>query len=574
MRVDPITLEVMRNALYSITDEMSAALVRTAYSTNIKDRRDCSCAMYAADGKVIAQSEIGTPIHLGVMPKVISSMLQKFPIETMEEGDHYMLNTPYPAGPGHLNDITLMSPIHYEGKVIALVANQAHYVDVGGYAPGSMPFNVWEIFQEGIQIPAVKIVSKGKFMTDIVDLIQANIRTKNNFRGDFMAQAAANNVGRKRLLELVAKNGIQTTLFYTEEIMNYSERRMRAGIRELPDGVWEFEDFLEGTGIVDDIVKLKAKVEIRGDEILVDMAGSSPQVRGPINCRKPTVEAAVYYTMKCIVDPGLPPNDGAYRPISVEVTPGSVLSANYPASVVQSNIVTTQRIVDTLLGAMLQAVPNRVCAACSGTENIFILGGTDPRSGNLFTYIETYGGGQGATHYQDGMSGVHTHMTNTRNAPVEIMEQTHPLLVTEYALIPNSEGAGKYRGGFGMTRAVITEVDAMFTIGTDRGKFKPWGVFGGHEASGAGMFLQPENGEVRTLPLKCTVPVQKGDLLKTNTPGGGGWGDPFERDAEKVLWDVMEGLVSIERAASVYGVAIDAEKMTIDHEETKKLRGA
>jgi N-methylhydantoinase B len=205
MTVDPVTLEVMRNALYSITDEMSAALVRTAYSTNIKDRRDCSCAFYAADGKVIAQSEIGTPLHLGVMPKVIGSILLKYPTESMEEGDHYMLNTPYPAGPGHLNDITLMSPIHYKGKVIALVANQAHHVDVGGYAPGSMPFNVWEIFQEGMQIPAVKIISKGEQVPDVVDLIKTNIRTKNNFHGDFMAQVAANNVGRKRILKVCCR---------------------------------------------------------------------------------------------------------------------------------------------------------------------------------------------------------------------------------------------------------------------------------------------------------------------------------------------------------------------------------
>lgn len=572
MKADPITLEVMRNALYSITDEMSAALVRTAYSTNIKDRRDCSCALYTADGQVVAQSEIGTPLHLGVMPKVIQSILKKFSIQSMEPGDQFIMNTPYPAGPGHLNDITVMQPIHHNGKVIALVANQAHHVDVGGYAPGSMPFGVTEIFQEGLQIPPVKIVSRGDPVVDVMDLIRTNVRTRDAFKGDVMAQVAANNVGRKRYLELVKKHSAEEVLFYQKEIMDYSERRMRAGIRELPDGVYEFEDYLEGTGVTDEMINIRAKIEIDGDRVRVDFVGTHPQVKGPINCRKPTAEACVYYVMKCIVDPGLPPNEGAYRPIEVSVPEGSLVCADFPSSVVQSNIITTQRIVDVLLGAMFRAVPEKVCAACSGTENIVIIGGLNPGTGQYFNYIETYGGGQGATYYQDGMSGVHTHMTNTRNAPVEVIENSYPLLVEKYGLVTNSEGAGRYRGGFGMMREVITYVDAKFTIGTDRVKLKPWGLMGGLSAGTAKCCKISGDGEVSEIPAKFTGEISKGDKIIVITPGGGGWGSPTDRDPEKVLWDVVEGIVSVERAMDVYGVVIKPGTMKLDEQATMVLR--
>jgi len=571
-KVDPVTLEVMRNTLYSITDEMSAALVRTAYSTNIKDRRDCSCALYTSDGRVVAQSEIGTPLHLGVMPKVIKSILQKFNTAQMDPGDHFILNTPYPSGPGHLNDITIMHAIHCNGRVIALVANQAHHVDVGGYAPGSMPFGITEIFQEGIQIPASKIMSHGEIIIDVFELIKSNVRTKDEFSGDIMAQISANNVGRKRFLEVIKKYSLEEVSFYMDEIMNYSERRMRSGIRLLPQGEYEFEDYLEGTGISDEIINIRAKIMIQKSSINVDFSGTHPQVKGPINCKLPTVEACVYYVMKCIIDPGLPPNDGAYRSINLKVPEGCLLNAEFPASVVQSNIITTQRIVDVLLGAMFKAVPEKVCAACSGTESIVIIGGLNPKTNSYYNYVETYGGGQGATYCQDGMSGVHTHMTNTRNAPVEVIENNYPLFVEKYGLVPNSEGAGKYRGGFGMTREVVAFLDSKLTVGTDREKLRPWGVLGGHEASGSKTFKVLPDGKVVQLPAKFTGELDKQSKLIVITPGGGGWGDPFTRDPEKVLWDVVEGLVSINRARDVYGVIINPHKMEVNLGATKELR--
>jgi len=570
--IDPITLEVIRNALYSVSDEMSAALIRTAYSTNIKDRRDCSCAIYLTSGEVVAQSEIGTPLHLGVMPAVVQTVLRRFPPEAMDPGDDIIMNEPYPAGPGHLNDVTLVSPVFYQGRPVALVANQAHHVDVGGYAPGSMPFGVTETFQEGLQIPPVKIVKKDVIDEEIASLISDNVRTKTEFRGDLLAQVASNNVGERRFLELVAKYGQETALLYLREIMNYSERRMREGIRRIPDGTYGFEDFMEGDSITDDLIRIKVRVEVKADEVTADFTGSSAQVQGPLNCRKASTAACVYYVLKCIVDPGIPPNSGAYRPIHVIAPEGSILDSQYPHSTVHSNIITTQRIVDALLGAFLEAVPERVMAAHHGTQNLLNIGGTNPRTGRLYNYIETYGGGQGAFHNQDGMDGVHSHMTNTRNAPVEVIEATYPLRVERYGLVPDSEGPGKFRGGMGMQREfTFLAPESTITVSSDRNKIHPWGVFGGREAANAKCLLFQDGREVG-LPSKITRKVKGGERFRTVTSGGGGWGNPFERDPEKVRWDVLEGLVSLERARSEYGVAIDPETLEIDRKETGRLR--
>jgi len=571
-KIDPITLEVIRNALYSVSDEMSAALIRTAYSTNIKDRRDCSCAIYLTTGLVVAQSEIGTPLHLGVMPAVVDTVLKRFPPETMDPGDDIIMNETYPAGPGHLNDVTLVSPVFYKKKAVALVANQAHHVDVGGYAPGSMPFGVTETFQEGLQIPPVKIVKRDVIDEEIAALISDNVRTKTEFRGDLLAQVASNNVGERRFLELLTKYGEETVMLYLREIMNYSDRRMRDGIRRIPDGTYGFEDYMEGDSFTEDLIKIKVRVEVKGDEVLADFTGSSPQVQGPLNCRKASTAACVYYVLKCIVDPGIPPNSGAYRPIHVIAPEGSILDSQYPHSTVHSNIITTHRIVDALMGAFLEAVPERVMAAHHGTQNLLNIGGTNPRTKRLYNYIETYGGGQGAFHCQDGMDGVHSHMTNTRNAPVEVIEATYPLRVERYGLVADSEGPGKFRGGVGMQREfTFLAPESTITVSSDRNKIHPWGVFGGKEAANAKCLFFEEGQETR-FPSKITRKVKQGDRFRTATSGGGGWGNPLERDAEKVRWDVLEGLVSVERARTEYGVGIDPDSFEIDREETEKRR--
>jgi N-methylhydantoinase B len=573
MKVDPVTLEVMRNAIYTITDEMMGALIRTSYSTNIKDRRDCSCSFCLPDKRVVAQSEISaTPLHLATIIAVVDTVLDAIPPERMEPGDHIIYNKPYPEGPGHLNDVTLVSPVFYKGELLALVSNQAHHVDVGGFAPGSMPFGVYETFQEGIQIPPIKIVKRGVVAEDILELISDNVRTNDEFKGDIMAQVACNNMGEQRLVELLDKYGKEMVLFYMDEIMNYSERRMREGIRKIPNGIYSFEDFIEGDGFTDDLIRIKCTIEIRDGDIYFDFTGTSPQVRGPLNCRKKSAAAGPYYVTRAMIDPEVPPNDGAYRPIHINIPEGSLLHSHFPHAVVQANIITSPRIADVLIGALLQALPERGIAACHGTINILNIGGMDTKSGRIFNYIETYGGGQGAMQNQDGMDGVHSHMSNTRNAPVEVIECTYPLQVLRYGLVPNSEGPGKFRGGMGMMREFLAlEDDLTLTLGSDREKIQPWGVYGGKGGRNSESAITHDGKENR-IPSKITTRIRKGDRYITVTPGGGGWGDPYERDPEKVRWDVSEGLVSIERAKTEYGVVLKGDSLEIDDEAARICR--
>ena len=429
----------------------------------------------------------------------------------------------------------------------------SHHVDVGGFAPGSMAVGVHEIYQEGFQIPPVKIVKQDIVDKELLAVFLANIRTKMEGRGDLMAQVAANNVGEQRLQDLFQRYDPTTLARTMQAIMDYSERRMRAGIREIPNGVYDFEDYVELSDKEESLIPIRVSITVEDERITMDFAGTSPQVRGSLNCRRPTVEACAYYVIKCLVDPGLPPNSGAHRPIKVTVPGGSLLHARFPASTVHSNIVTTQRIVDVITGALLKAVPERLTAACSGTENMIIIGGLNPRTGRWFNYTETYGGGQGAFHDRDGMSGVHTHMTNTRNAPVEVIEASYPITVERYGLVLDSEGAGRYRGGLGMQRHVTVHTDATLTVSSDRHRTHPWGVEGGLPAANSRVKIIKASGKEIELPGKITCDIQAGDQLITTTPGGGGWGDPTTRSRQAVAHDLRECMISPDLARSVYG---------------------
>ncbi len=573
-QTDPITLEVMRNAFYSIADEMIAALIRSSYSTNIKDRRDTSGAIYTGSGEVVvvAQSEIGTPLHLGTMHSAVQSAMAAYPFEELEPGDAVALNTPYPAGPGHLNDLCLISPIFYEGRMIAITANQAHHVDMGGFAPGSMPFGVTEIFQEGLQIPPVRLFRRGVLDRELWAIISQNVRPQVEVRGDLMAQLAANNVGGRRLTELADKYGVETVEQYLDEMLNYSERRMRAALTSIPDGVYEAEDVIEGDGITDDTFTIRLTLEAKGDRVRTDFTASDDASQGPLNCRWPSVAACVYYVLKACLDPELPPNAGAYRPIDIDVREGSILSAVYPTAVCNANIITTQRIVDVLLAALAKALPDTVQAASSGTMNLLNIGGIHPVNGIYYNYIETYGGGQGAMIDADGMDAVQNHMTNTRNAPVESIEVAYPLVVESYGLVPDTEGPGKYRGGVGIHRAIrVVGNQVKLTLSSDRAVTPPWGLFGGESASPSRFTVKGPDGGPQQMDSKFTTSVPPDHVMITETPGGGGWGDPKHRDPEAVRRDVSEGLVSPERARTIYAVALDA-KLKVDKAATHNLR--
>ena len=347
---------------------------------------------------------------------------------------------------------------------------------------------------------------------------------------------------------------------------------MRAALQKVPKGTYSYEDVIEGDGISSKPYAIRVEIEARGDSIRTDFSASDDAALGPINCRWPSVAACVYYVFKALLDPELPPNAGAYRPFDIIVREGSVLSAIYPTSVCNANIITTQRITDVLLGALAEAIPERVQAACSGTMNLLNIGGRDPRSGVLYNYIETYAGGQGAMHDLDGMDAIQNHMTNTRNAPVEAIEAAYPLIVERYGLLPDSEGAGEHRGGVGLTRVLRTQGDVQLTLSSDRGEVPPWGLEGGGNARTSKCEVIEPDGSVRPLPSKVTTSVPSGRVIVTETPGGGGWGDARRRDPEAVRSDVASGLVTAERARDVYGVEVDPDALEIDEDATSQLR--
>ncbi len=568
---DPITLEVMRNAFQSVAEEMGAALVRTALSTNIKDRRDCSTAIYTARGDLVAQAE-HIPLHLGLMVSVVKKTLERFPLEHLEPGDAIITNDPYVSG-SHLPDICMIAPVFVDGQCLALLANLAHHVDIGGISPGGMPTISTEIFQEGIRIPPIKLRKRGEIDDQIMALITNNVRTSYETYGDFQAQLAANNVGERRLREIISKYGQPMVTLYMEEIINYSERRMRSRIRDLPKGVFSFEDFLEGDGLSDDFLKISVTLTIEKDRIVVDFTGTDQQARGSVNSTRAVTLACVYFALKSAIDPDLPSSEGASRPVEVITPPGTIVNPEFPAPVSNANINTSQRIADVVLGALSKVIPEAVPAASTGSMSIFTIGGVDPRTGEYYSYIETYGGGHGAMAEQDGMDGVHTNMTNTRNAPAEVIEIAYPLRVERYGLIPDSEGPGRSRGGVGMTREItILDHDAMITLGTERRKIRPWGLMGGKPGGSSDCWIVSPKGEKQSLPSKVTIQTKQGTRVVLRTAGGGGFGCPLEREPQRVWRDVEEGLISVERAKAEYGVVIDDGAGQVNEKATDVLR--
>ncbi len=568
--VDPITLEVMRNACQSVAEEMGAALVRTALSPNIKDRRDCSTAIYTGQGDLVAQAE-HIPLHLGLMVSVVRKTLEKYPIDRLEPGDAIITNDPYISG-SHLPDVVMITPVFMEGECIALLANLAHHVDIGGIVPGGMPTISTEIFQEGIRIPPVKLRKRGTVDEEILSVITNNVRTSYEMRGDFQAQLAANNVGERRIREVISKYGVETTRFYMDAIMDYAERRMRGAVKDLPEGTYTFEDFLEGDGLTDDLLKIRAALTVEGGRVKVDFTGTDAQSRGSVNCTRAVTLACVYYALKSAIGPGLPSSGGTFRPVEVKTPEGTLVNPRFPAPVSNANINTSQRITEVILGALAQVIQERVPAASTGSMSIFTLGGVDPRSQGYYSYVETYGGGQGAMVNEDGMDGVHVHMTNTMNTPTEVIEIAYPLRVERYGLVPDSEGPGRCRGGLGLTREV-TAVDhrATISIGTERRRIRPWGLMGGGEGGPSDAWIVAADGKKHPLPAKITTEVEAGTRIVLRTAGGGGFGDPLERSPEQVAWDVLEGFIGREKAREAYGVVVDGEGR-LDAEATEALR--
>ncbi|WP_277539989.1 hydantoinase B/oxoprolinase family protein [Haloarcula laminariae] len=525
--IDPVTLEILRNQLESVATEMGHVLIRGAYSPNIKERQDCSTALFDASGRMVAQAE-HIPVHLGAMPDAVEIVLEKDP----QPGDVFIVNDPF-AGGTHLPDITLVSTIAPRDEVIGFAVSRAHHADVGGSAPGSMPPGAREIYEEGLRLPAVRLVDGGEPNAAVHDLIRANVRTPDERAADLRAQRAANDRAEERIGELLDEHG-ETLLDAFDAVIEYSRDRVEAELAELPDGTYRARDVLEGDGVTDEDIPIQAAVTVDGTSIDVDFAGTADQVDGNLNAPLSVAKSAVYFVVRAITDPEIPPNHGCYEPVSVSAPDGSVLNPNPPAAVVGGNVETSQRVTDVTLAALATAVPDKVPAGGQGTMNNLIIG---DRSGD-FTYYETIGGGFGARPDKDGMDGVQVGMTNTLNTPVEAMETEYPLRVERYALRPGSGGDGQYRGGLGLERTVTVETDATVSLLTERRRTAPAGVDGGDDGATGENLVDGE-----AVPAKASLDVEAGTTVSILTPGGGGHGDPTDRDPDARERDRRDGKV-------------------------------
>ncbi|MEW5901478.1 MAG: hydantoinase B/oxoprolinase family protein [Acidobacteriota bacterium] len=523
-KTDPVALEIFKSIFVSIAEEMGVTLCRSSFSPNIKERKDFSCALFDEAGRTVAQGD-HLPVHLGAMPLSVLSAIENI---ALDPGDTVMLNDPFRGGT-HLPDITLVSPVFIKGRrrPAFFVANRAHHSDVGGISPGSMALAT-EIYQEGVIIPPVKLVRQDRIERDVLNLVLANVRTPEEREGDLTAQLAANRIGQRRLVEVTCKYGFRTIAFYMKRLQDYSESIMRQAVREIPDGDYLFADYLDDDGVDWKPVRIQAVIRVRGSQAEVDFTGSDPQTEGSINANFAITLSATMYVFRCIIRGDVPYNSGLLRPIRLIAPPGSVVNARPPAAVAGGNVETSQRITDVLLGALAGAVPERIPAASSGTMNNITFGGIHPATGKHFAYYETVGGGMGASPEADGLSGVHTHMTNTRNTPVEALEHYLPVRMRRYCLRRRSGGKGRLKGGDGIVREFEFLAPARVNILSERRKFAPYGLAGGSPGK-RGRNILVRGGKGRLLSGKASFRVRNGDRLVLETPGGGGYGKPMKR---------------------------------------------
>ena len=526
---DAMRLEVFKNIFHSVAEEMGAALRRSAFSANIKERRDYSCAIYDRNGEVLAMGD-HMPVHLGSMPASVAAARQAL---RFEPGDIALLNDPF-AGGTHLPDLTLVTAVFLPGGRTPrfFVASRAHHADIGGALAGSMG-PAREIYQEGLRIPPVKIFRGGKLDPDVLHLLLANVRTPSEREGDLAAQVASCRLGARRIAEVIQKYGIRETELYARYLLDYSEKMMRAELRRLPSGRYQAEDFLDGDSFRSGPLRVRVSVRIANGSASVDFTGSAPQCAGNLNAVAAIAISATYYVFRSLVRDDVPATSGLIRPITMVIPSGTVVGATLPAAVAGGNVETSQRMVDTLLRALSQAAPARIPAASQGTMNNLTFGGRDPRrAGAAFTYYETVAGGCGASAAHDGPSAVHSHMTNSWNTPVEVLEETYPVRVKRYVIRHGSGGRGKHRGGDGIVRELEFLSAAEGGLLSDRRITAPYGLRGG-QSGAAGKNTLLRNNLARTLSGKCAFELQAGDVLRIETPGGGGWGTPRFEDPRR-----------------------------------------
>ena len=521
--ISPIDVSIFQSATHSIAEEMGAALRRTAYSPNIKERRDYSCAIFDGLGQVIAMGD-HMPVHLGSMPMSVKAAVDAL---SLERGDIAILNDPYRGGT-HLPDITMVMPVFDAAgrEPVFYAAARAHHADVGGRYPGSMGL-CSEIYQEGLRIPPVKMVRGGEIDRSLLEILLHNVRTPVEREGDLQAQIGACRVGERRLGELIRKYQPEMIRRLASELFDYSERLTRAELSRMPAGEFEAGDFLDDDGRGSEPVRIRVKLTIdpAAATAKVDFDGTDPQVESSVNAVLAITYSAVFYVFRCLLPAHAPATAGLMRPVTLLAPQGTIVNARLPAPVAGGNVETSQRIVDVLLRALAAIVPHRVPAASSGTMTNLTIGGVDPRYDRLFAYYETTAGGMGARPDQDGVSGVHTHMTNSLNTPVEALEYAYPFRVVRYGYRPGSGGQGRFTGGDGLVREIELLTDGQVTLLADRQKAGPYGLHGGADGTPGRISILHE-GTARKIPGKCSIEAAKGDVIRVETPGGGGWGSP------------------------------------------------
>lgn len=551
--LDPITLEIIFNGLRSITDETFIALTKSAYSTNIKERRDHSTAICDVAGRLIVQAENSLPIHLASMTGLMEKLLAKYALEDIEEGDLFVANDPHVAGGTHLPDINMAMPVFVDGALSAFVCNIAHHADVGGMAPGSMAGGMSEIYQEGLRIPVIKLFRRGELQEDLFELLLLNVRIPEERRGDYYAQIAACRLGHRRLIEAAETYSIATLNAAFGEIVERTEKRMRQGVAGIPDGTYSFEDVMDDDGLGTVDIPIKVRIEVAGDRIRFDFAGTSPQVAGNINVTLNATQASVAYCLKALLDPEIPNNQGVLAVCEIDCPHGTLLNCAPPAPVA-ARANTSQRIIDVVIGALADALPDAVVGAANGANTTAVFSGRDPATGREYLYLETLGGGFGGRNDRDGKDGVQVHITNTSNLPVEVIEMEYPLRVLSYGLVEDSGGAGTHRGGMGLRRD-ITPVghDCIFNGAGERFSHQPWGVFGG--APGAtGKFVHARlDGTQEQLEIKPSgIALKAGEVIRVETPGSGGYGPPDNRSEADIAEDRESGKFSDEYVKKHY----------------------
>jgi len=572
--LDPITLEVVRNRLEAIAQEMQDALVRSGYSNIIKEGHDCSAALFDCNAEVVAQAT-ALPAQLGCLPSAVRRVLQQFEPESMGDGDVFILNDPYDGGT-HLPDIALVAPVFHESAVVAFAACIAHHQDVGGKTPGSLPTDSTEIFEEGLRIPLVKLYEKGVANEIVHAFIERNVRIPHIVLGDLGAQRAALNVGKARLGSLLRDHGAQVLLAYMAELLDRAETLTRRAIQRIRPGSYTFEDYLDSDGVIaDKLVRIRVTVAVKGTDLHIDFTGSDAQLKGPINADKAAVMSAVYFVAKAIGDPTAPNNGGCYRPIKVNLPEGSVVNPRPPAAV-NGRTITMKRIADAILGALVPAMPETIPAAPSGLVRVLVFGGNDPASGRTFVCTDFSTGGTGGHPQGDGVDSLETDIANTMNMPAESLELHYPLRVHRNALVSDSGGAGAHRGGLGVEREIeLLRGEVTMTLREDRHRTKAWGLYGGEPPPFARAEIHHADGRRTPIPSKGVFRLLAGERIHCWATGGAGYGDPLERPPALVVRDVVDGKVSPQAAVERYGVTgIDVERRAHDEAGTKTRRGA